>query len=87
MKVQRRPIAVTDHAVVRWLERCAGVDIEAVRLRIANDVEAAVAAGAHSLFKDGMTYYLDGTSVVTVIPGKRPYTLVRARGVTHEGKR
>jgi len=35
------PIDVTDHAVLRWLERVCGADIEAVR----DDIRTAIIAG------------------------------------------
>jgi len=61
----RRP-SVSDHAVVRYMERVMGVDVEAVRNLIAAEVETAVAVGACGLKKDGFTFRLDGENVVTV---------------------
>lgn len=61
----RRP-NVTDHAVVRYMERVMGVDVEAVRDLIASEVETAVALGACGLKKDGFTFRLEGENVVTV---------------------
>jgi hypothetical protein len=58
--------SVSDHAVVRYMERVMGLDIDAVRARIAAETEAAVALGACGLKKDGFTYRLDGEVVVTV---------------------
>lgn len=34
---------ISDHAVVRYLERCHGVDIEAVRRDIANSLDSRTA--------------------------------------------
>ncbi|MGS4945179.1 hypothetical protein ACVDG3_06845 [Meridianimarinicoccus sp. RP-17] len=61
----RRP-HVTDHAVLRYMERVMGYDIEAVRALIATQVETAVAVGACGLKKDGFTFRLEGENVVTV---------------------
>jgi hypothetical protein len=37
-------VTVTDHALLRWLERVQGIDIEAVRAEIAARAERCVAA-------------------------------------------
>jgi hypothetical protein len=62
--------AVTDHAVLRYLERVKGFDIEAVRSEIATI--CALAGGAKSLLRDGVRYELgtDG-KVITVAPTTR----------------
>lgn len=61
----RRPI-VTDHAVLRYMERVMGYDIEAVRDLIAEQTTAAVALGACGFKKDGFTFRFDGEHVVTI---------------------
>jgi hypothetical protein len=60
---------VTDHAVLRWLERVQGVDIEAIRQRIWKTCEPAVKAGATCVRVDGVKYELANGKVVTVVPG------------------
>jgi hypothetical protein len=61
-------IIVSDHAVLRWLERCQGVDLEAVRRAIREKVREGVKAGARCVRIDGLDYVLEGTHVVTVKP-------------------
>ncbi|WP_127088343.1 hypothetical protein [Aquabacter cavernae] len=62
---------VTDHAVLREVERVHGIDVEAVRLHIAHRVRHAVAAGAAGLISEGHRYIFRGGKVVTVLPGER----------------
>jgi len=74
---------VTDHAVIRYLERIAGMDIEALRCRIGHAVEAAVETDATGVVIDGWSYKLvkgeAGPVVVTVQRGRRPLNLGRKR--------
>ena len=65
---------VTDHAVLRYLERVEGIDIEAVRRRIGHavdrTVDRAAGMGACGAVIDGWCYRLEpgekGPVVVTV---------------------
>jgi hypothetical protein len=63
-------INVTDHALVRWLERQHGADLRAYREAIAQTVKDAVNVGASKVTIDGMTYVLEKNNVVTVVPGR-----------------
>lgn len=65
MKKPRTP--VTDHAVLRYLERVQGVDIERIRREIGARVDHAVAQGACGLIIDGFSYKIDGGVVTTVL--------------------
>lgn len=40
------PVHITDHAVLRYLERAHGLDVEAVRLHLAGLAETGVRLGA-----------------------------------------
>jgi hypothetical protein len=63
-------VRVTDHAVVRFLERVGGVDVEALRQGIARAVDEAARMGASAVTIDGFRYALEqddqGPVVVTV---------------------
>ena len=64
------PLNVTDHAVLRWLERVEGVNVTAIRKRLERPARVAQAHGARSVRKDGVTFFLryddcGGASVVT----------------------
>lgn len=69
--MSRRPkrITVSDHAVLRWLERVEGVNVKAIRRRIQRSVRAACDHGASGARLDGvgfcLQYHDDGEAVVT----------------------
>lgn len=58
---------VTDHAVLRWLERFAHVDVEAIRRRIHEETREAALSGASRLTINGTEYRLEDGVVVTLI--------------------
>lgn len=79
---------VTDHAMLRFLERGGGFDIEELRARMEASLARAHAA-ARSLSVsdylvriDGLTFLVRGEAVVTVFPegtpGMRAATIARA---------
>lgn len=57
---------VTDHAVLRYLERVQGFDIEAVRRAIALKCKGATVA--RSVLSDGFSYMIKNGTVVTIRP-------------------
>ena len=61
-------ILVTDHAVVRWLERRNGLDLEGVRAQIEEEARPHVGAKARVPLGDGLVMLLDGHTVVTIMP-------------------
>ncbi|WP_439526198.1 hypothetical protein [Roseovarius mucosus] len=75
MKKPRHP--ASDHAVVRYLERVKGMDIDAVRREIGRVVEEGLEAGACGVISGGFVYRIEGGCVVTVTrrhtqpPGRR----------------
>lgn len=77
------PSAITDHAVVRYLERVCGVDIRAVRVEIAAIVATGLSDGACGVIVDGMDYRIEDGHVVTVrraaLPNKRTGKVRRER--------
>ena len=76
MNKRRRPtVAVTDHAVLRWLERVERVDIAGLRAQIAASAEVGVAFGAAIVVVSGGKLVLEGETVVTVL---RPQHVRRA---------
>lgn len=78
----KKPIAhITDHAVLRYVERQLGIDVEALRTEIGRKVDAAVEAGACGVIVGGVEYRIEGISVVTVLkPGKPDRRIGRRRG-------
>jgi hypothetical protein len=68
----KKPVWVTDHALVRVLERVGGFEIERLRREIARKVQAAVDAGAGAVVIDGYAYIIGraddrGPAVTTVL--------------------
>lgn len=67
-------IKVSDHAVVRYLERCLGVDIEAVRQAIAGSLDSRLVefsgGAACKISVDGMSYCLRQNTVTTCVARK-----------------
>jgi len=63
-------VRVTDHAVLRYMERVQGVDVEAVRRHILATCRGAVLSGAVSLSAEGVRFeFSKAHAVVTVSPG------------------
>ena len=63
---------VTDRAVLRYLERVQGINVELVRRTIGHRVDHAVDLGASGLTLDGINYKIEGGVVVTVLIANRP---------------
>lgn len=71
--MKRRPFNVTDHALVRYLERVKGMDMDALREEIAAQVHAAdqVPEGLPEptgVVVGAFVFKLVGRSVTTVAP-------------------
>ena len=64
MKVQ-----ISDHALVRFIERVGGVDLQEFRNHIKTIVTPSIAAGASTLIVDGVEYRLDPQTrkVITIV--------------------
>lgn len=85
----KKPIAqVSDHAVLRYLERVQGVDIEALRREIGRAVDLHLDhPGACGVVVAGFSYKLKGGVVTTVTPQNRPLRGIgkrKPRGVCDE---
>ncbi len=66
-------VRVTDHAVLRYLERVHGIDVPAARARIGIICSPAVAQGAVAIQSDGHFFIVKQDAVVTVLErGARP---------------
>lgn len=63
---------ITDHAIVRYLERKEGVDVKALRSVIAKRVAKGVELGADRVHHDGITYQLTGHVVTTCVEKNKP---------------
>jgi hypothetical protein len=69
-RIEPLDVVVSDHALVRWLERAHGIDMEFFRRKLAGEVGHAAQAGASGLVLNGLRFALDGGRVITVTPVK-----------------
>lgn len=60
-------INVSDHAVVRWLERKRGFDIQAIRTEIAECCRNGVAMGATAVTVGNVKFAIMGNVICTVL--------------------
>ena len=68
----KKPLTrITDHAVVRYLERVCELDIEALRHELARQVDPAMRAGACAVVIDGFVYRLANGALVTIVRKER----------------
>lgn len=65
-------VHVTDHALVRYLERVLGMDLEAHRFQIGRTVEKASHVGASGVVIGGFAYRIQNGAVVTIRPVSQP---------------
>lgn len=63
---------VSDHAVLRYLERVKGVDIEAIRAELTSPIIATAAGqGCDTVLRHDCVMKLHGDVVSTVLPKRR----------------
>lgn len=73
-------LLVTDHAIVRYLERVGGFDIEGLRQSIGRRCDPALEVGASSVLIEGHAYVIADGKVVTVLDaGEMPNRNPRPR--------
>ena len=69
---------VSDHALLRFLERAGGLDVEELRARLTNSLVRAHAAARslgnsdYLIRSDGLLYVVRGEIVTTVVEQKGP---------------
>lgn len=68
IKPSKEPVRVTDHALVRYLERAMGLNIEIVREHIAHLCAGPAAFGASCLRAEGVRFEISNNTVTTVRP-------------------
>tara|TARA_R110000868_G_scaffold314417_1_gene575370 strand:- start:20442 stop:20711 length:270 start_codon:yes stop_codon:yes gene_type:complete len=80
---------ITDHALVRYLERVMGLDMNGVRAEIAARVGDGVRLGASAVVSGGFKYTLDSHRVTTVMPSHHeaniPLPKDRPEDEAHDG--
>jgi len=66
--LSKEPVRVSDHAVLRYMERAMGLNVEIVRSHIADLCAWPAAYGAVTLRSEGVRFEISGNTVVTVRP-------------------
>lgn len=56
--MKKKPLAISDHAVLRYLERAGGFEIEKLRADMSRRISAAIVPGAGSVVIDGHRFIL-----------------------------
>lgn len=59
---------VSDHALLRWLERRHGFNVDALRDEAAREIERYAGTGCKSVTVDGLQWIIDGWRATTVLP-------------------
>jgi hypothetical protein len=65
IKISKEPVRVSDHAVLRYLERAMGLNIEIVREHIASICQGPAALGASCVRSEGVRFEINTGVVVT----------------------
>lgn len=65
---KRETVRVTDHAVLRYLERAMGFDVEGVRSHIRDTCEPSASVEATALRADGVKFVITNNTVTTTLP-------------------
>ena len=58
---------IPDHALVRWLERAHGIEIEELRKILRETAQRHVDAGVAHVFEGGVWFVYRGETLVTVV--------------------
>lgn len=63
-------VQITDHALVRWLERARGIDMEELREVLSDLAQPFVDVRAKHAECDGVWFVFDGEKLVTIVDTK-----------------
>jgi len=66
------PVRVSDHAVLRYLERAMGFNLQIVRDHIAKVCDGPAAIGAVCVRSEGVRFEITNNTVLTVRPDTGP---------------
>ncbi|PZQ45235.1 MAG: hypothetical protein DI551_07965 [Micavibrio aeruginosavorus] len=65
---RKKRIHVSDHALVRWLERVHGIDVDALRAKMLTSAQIRhIENGASVIKSKGHQYVVENNTIVTVI--------------------
>jgi hypothetical protein len=63
-------VRITDHALIRWLDRAHGIDMEDMRARLAELAQPYAAAAVKHAFVGGVWFVFENGALVTVVENK-----------------
>lgn len=66
MTKPRLPV-VSDHALVRWLERVHGIDMEFYRQKLAEEVGPVAGVGDMAITRSGIKFLVRDDTLITVV--------------------
>ncbi len=66
--MKKPALGVTDHAVLRYMERVMGLDVEGLRLHLAREFEPHARAGCSAVLRDGHRFVIQDRHLITVVP-------------------
>ena len=69
--MKHEPVRITEHAVLRYLERAMGFNVEAVRKHIADTCAGAAAIGAVCVRSEGLRFEITNNTVTTIVPDRQ----------------
>lgn len=82
--MKRIPIKVTDHAAMRYLQRVMGVDLDAVKQIVAEQVHIAETNnGATAVLSNGFRYVIRNGHVITVLDQNSANPINKTRAKDH----
>lgn len=65
------PLRISDHAVLRYLERAMALNIDLVREHIASICQPAASVGAVCVRSEGLRFEIANNTVITVRPDQQ----------------
>lgn len=80
MTLSKEPLRISDHAILRYLERAMGLNVELVRAHILTICAGPAAFGAVCVRSENLRFEIVGGTVVTVAPDhQHPSNISRER--------
>ena len=70
--MKKPPVPVTDHALIRHMERAMGLDVERLRRELGHDLARVWVEGANAVHMGGVRYHIEDGQVVTCWPSHEP---------------
>lgn len=87
MILSKEPIRVSDHAVLRYMQRQMGLNVELVRQHIFALCATPAAFGAACVRAEGVKFIINDLTVVTVAPDTDGPTALRQRQLVENAGR